>query len=60
MQETHAKLALETLQPLAGDRDRNIEAACRGADGAEIEHAQKKTEVADAIHDYQLIIDTSS
>ena len=38
------------LQTLARDRDRDIEAARRGADGAEIEHAQEQADVAEAIH----------
>src|SRR5690606_41729587 len=60
MQQAHAQRALQSLQALAGDRDREAEAACRGADRAQVEHPQEEAQVADAVVHYQEIIDIDS
>ncbi|MNR33037.1 hypothetical protein D3C85_1506760 [compost metagenome] len=51
MQEAHAKVALQPLQPLAGHGHREVEAARRRADRAEIQHAQKQADVTNPVHD---------
>jgi len=53
VQQAHAEFALQALETLAGDGDRDIEVARGCADRALIEHAQEQHEVADAVHYYQ-------
>ena len=57
VQQAHAELALQPLEALAGHRHRQVEAARRGADRAEVEHAQEQAEVADTIHGLQSFVD---
>src|SRR5690606_34547916 len=51
---------LQPLEPLARDRDGQIEAAGRRADRSQVEHAQKELEVGDAVHDSQRNRETES
>jgi hypothetical protein len=51
MKETQAERLLEPLQPVARDCNRQMQAACGGADRAEVEHTQEQIQVGDAIHE---------